>query len=209
MSRPEAELEAMVQMARSLFERGYSFGTAGNISIRVGETIYATPTGSSFGTLTVEGISECDLEGRVVGDHTPTKELPFHLAAYRARPGSAAVVHLHSSCATAVSCLRDLDLKDALPLLTPYYAMRIPALPVVPYLPPGDQGLAAEVERLARFTPAMLMRNHGSIAIGATLVEAAALSEEIEETARLFLLLGERGQPLSGEQVAQLRRRFA
>lgn len=209
MSRPEAELEAIVQTACSLFERGYSFGTAGNISIRVGETIYATPTGSSFGTLTVEGISECDLEGRVVGDQKPTKELPFHLAAYRARPGSTAVVHLHSSYATAVSCLRDLDLKDALPLLTPYYAMRIPALPVVPYLPPGDQGLAAEVERLARFTPAMLMRNHGSIAIGATLVEAAALSEEIEETARLFLLLGERGQPLSSEQVAQLRRRFA
>jgi ribulose-5-phosphate 4-epimerase/fuculose-1-phosphate aldolase len=87
--------------------------------------------------------------------------------------------------------------------------MRVPALPVVPYLPPGDAGLANEVERLARSTPAMLMRNHGSIAIGKTLQEASALAEEIEQTARLYLLLGDRGQALSTEQVAELRRRFA
>jgi len=81
-------------------------------------------------------------------------------------------------------------------------------LPVVPYLPPGDSGLAVEVERLARETPAMLMRNHGSIAIGSSLAEASALAEEIEETARLFLLLGDRAQPLTSEQVLELRRRF-
>jgi ribulose-5-phosphate 4-epimerase/fuculose-1-phosphate aldolase len=87
--------------------------------------------------------------------------------------------------------------------------MRVPALPAVPYLPPGDPGLAIEVERLAAHTPAMLMRNHGSIAIGKTLQEAAALAEEVEETARLYLLLGDRAQPLTAEQIAELQRRFA
>jgi ribulose-5-phosphate 4-epimerase/fuculose-1-phosphate aldolase len=86
--------------------------------------------------------------------------------------------------------------------------MCIPALPVVRYLPPGDEGLAIEVERLARTMPAMLMRNHGSIAIGKTLAESSALAEEIEETARLYLLLGDRAQSLTIEQVTELRRRF-
>lgn len=143
------------------------------------------------------------------GPNKPTKELPFHLAAYRARPSARAVVHLHSTYATAVASMRELDERNALPALTAYYAMRVPRLPVVPYSPPGDVQLAVEVERLARDTFAMLMRNHGSIAIGATLAEATALAEEIEETARLHLLLGDAAQPLSTAQVAELRRRFS
>jgi len=100
-------------------------------------------------------------------------------------------------------------MQDALPKLTAYFAMRIPALPVVPYLPPGDPELGTEVERLARATPAMLMQNHGSIAIGSTLTEASALAEEIEQTAQIFLLLGNRAQPLTQEHVEELRRRFS
>ena len=199
----------MVATAHSMFQRGYSFGTAGNLSVRVDETIYATPTGSSFGTLTGESLAVCDLDGTPRNPQKPTKELPFHLAAYRGRPGARAVVHLHSTYATAVASLRGLDEDNALPAITAYYAMRVPALPVVRYLPPGDIGLADDVERFARDTPAMLMRNHGSIAIGTTLQEAAALAEEIEETARLYFLLGDRVQPLNAEQIAELRRRFA
>jgi ribulose-5-phosphate 4-epimerase/fuculose-1-phosphate aldolase len=209
MDELSIELEELVATARSMFARGYSFGTAGNISVRSGDTIYATPTGSSFGTLTVTALAPCDLDGKPLGPNKPTKEILFHLAAYRARPQSRAVVHLHSTYATAAASLRDLNEDDALPALTAYYAMRIPSLPTVPYLPPGDPGLAVEVERLARRTPAMLMRNHGSIGIGATLQEAAALAEEIEETARLYFLLGERAQPLTAEQIAELRRRFS
>lgn len=209
MPSPESEIAELVRVTRSLFNRGYSFGTAGNVSVRVGDLVYATPTGSSFETVRAEEIAVCKIDGTVTGAVKPTKELPFHLAAYRARPEACAVVHLHSTYATAVSCLRNLDVKNALPPLTAYFAMRVPALPVVPYLPPGDEGLAVEVERLARSTPAMLMRNHGSIAIGKTLTEAGALAEEIEETARLYLLLGDRAQPLTPEQVAELRRRFA
>ena len=208
MQSPQPELAELVGVARSLFHRGYSFGTAGNLSVRVDDLVYATPTGSSFETLEPEQIACCSIDGTVLTAASPTKELPFHLAAYRARPYARAVVHLHSTYATAVACLRDLNLENAIPALTAYFAMRVPALPVVPYLPPGDSGLAVEVERLARETPAMLMRNHGSIAIGSSLAEASALAEEIEETARLFLLLGDRAQPLTSEQVLELRSRF-
>ena len=201
-------IEELIAVSRSLFERGYSFGTAGNVSIRIGKMVFSTPTGSSLGTLHAERIARCDLGGNVSGPNKPTKELPFHLAVYRARPESSAVVHLHSTYATAVSCLRDLNTDDALPVLTPYYGMRIPCLPVVPYLPPGDPKLGSEVERRIAYTPALLLRNHGSIAVGASLAEAAALAEEIEETARLFFILGGRGQGLSYDEIVELRRRF-
>lgn len=202
-------LEELIQVSRSLFERGYSFGSAGNISIRIADTVFTTPTGSSFGSLSLGQIAACDLEGDVKGSNKPTKELAFHLAVYRARPKSRAVVHLHSTYATALSCLADLNMEDALPVLTPYYGMRIPHLPVVPYLPPGDPQLGLQVEKRIANTPVVLLRNHGLIAAGATLLEASALAEEIEETARLFFILGERRQTLSSEQVAELRRRFA
>lgn len=208
MQSPLPQVAELIRVARSLFSRGYSFGTAGNLSVRVDDLVYATPTGSSFETVESEQVAVCTVDGRSLTESKPTKELPFHLAAYKARPNARAVVHLHSTYATAVACLQDLNLANALPTLTAYFAMRIPALPVVHYLPPGDSGLAMEVERLARETPAMLMRNHGSIAIGSSLAEASALAEEIEETARLFLLLGERAQALTSEQVLELRRRF-
>jgi 3-dehydro-4-phosphotetronate decarboxylase len=209
MQSRQPEITELIRIARSLFSRGYSFGTAGNLSVRLGDLVYATPTGSSFETVQPEHIAVCTMDGLPTDGPKATKELPFHLAAYRARPNATAVVHLHSTYATAVACLCDLDMENALPALTAYFAMRVPALPVVPYLPPGDIGLATEVERLACQTPAMLMRNHGSIAIGSTLAEAAGLAEEIEETARLFLLLGDRAQPLTPQQVLELRRRFA
>jgi ribulose-5-phosphate 4-epimerase/fuculose-1-phosphate aldolase len=209
LSEPEVvAIKELVAVSHSLFERGYSFGTAGNVSIRIGDAVFSTPTGSSLGKLSAERIARCDLDGNVSGPNKPTKELPFHLAVYRARPESSAVVHLHSAYATAVSCLRDLNTDDALPVLTPYYGMRIPCLPVVPYLPPGDPELGSEVEKRIAHTPALLLRNHGSIAVGANLAEAAALAEEVEETARLFFILGGRGQALASEQIAELRRRF-
>jgi len=208
MAQENAKGEELVATALSLFERGYSFGTAGNISVRDGETVLVTPTGCSLGRLTAGAIARLDLAGNVIGDCKPSKEAHFHLAIYRARPQSGAVVHLHSTYATALACLRELDVEDALPVLTPYYAMRVPKLPVVPYLPPGDPRLGPEVEERARRTPALLLRNHGSIAAAATLAEAAALAEELEEAARLYFLLGDRGLPLTPAQVAELRRRF-
>jgi ribulose-5-phosphate 4-epimerase/fuculose-1-phosphate aldolase len=97
MPSPEFEINELVRIARSLFARGYSIGTAGNVSVRVGNLVYATPTGSSFETVLPEQISVCTIDGTVTTSAKPTKELPFHLAAYRARPDARAVVHLHST----------------------------------------------------------------------------------------------------------------
>ncbi len=202
------ELEELVAIARSLFDRGYSYGTAGNLSVRAGGRIFVTPTNSSFGSLRADGLAEIDEQGNVLSEAKPSKEWPFHLAVYRARPEAGAVVHLHSPFATAASALRDLNPEDALPAYTPYFAMRLPCLPVAAYFPPGDLRLAAEVGRCAALSPGVLLRNHGSLAAGATLAEAAALAEEIEEQARLHFLLGDRGRPLSNAEIQELRRRF-
>ncbi len=203
-----SEREDLVTVARSLYLRGYTFGTAGNISVRIGERVIISPTNSSFADLVEDGLAEVDMDGVHVAGPKPSKEVPFHLAVYRARPDANAVVHLHSCHATAVSCLADLDTADAMPIYTPYYAMRLPCLPVVDYLPPGDAALGPAVEAAAAKSPALLLRNHGSIAIGRSLKEASALAEEIEEQAKLHFLLGSRGRNLTAEQVAELRRRF-
>jgi len=203
-----SERTALVAIARSLYQRGYTFGTAGNISVRLDDRIIVSPTNSSFGDLTEDDLAEVNWDGQALPGPKPSKEAHFHLAAYRARPDACAVVHLHSCYATAVSCLDDLDLTDAMPVYTPYYAMRLPCLPVVEYVPPGDPALGPSVEAAAAKSQALLLRNHGSIAIGRSLKEASALAEEIEEQARLFFLLGSRGRTLTPEQVAELRRRF-
>lgn len=204
-----SERNQLVAAARSLYQRGYTFGTAGNISVRIGDSIFISPTNSSFGTLSVEDLAEAGLNGEVRPGAAPSKEVHFHLAAYRARAQAGAVLHLHSCHATAIACLEDLDVRDALPIYTPYYAMRLPCLPVVDYYPPGDPALGPAVEEAAALSPALLLRNHGVITIGKTVQDATALAEEIEEQARLYFLLGSRGRTLTEAQVTELRRRFS
>ena len=200
--------EALVATGLSMYQRGYTFGTAGNMSVRCGDVVLITPTNSSFGDLRADAIARVDRGGKVLGETVPSKEVPFHLAAYEADPHTGAVVHLHSTYATAVACLRDLNSDDALPIFTPYFAMRLPRLPVVPYYPPGDPALGQEVRERIAGTRAVLLRNHGSITVGKTLFDAAALAEELEEQAKLFFLLDGRGLELTGAETAELRRRF-
>lgn len=148
------------------------------------------------------------MSGEVLGNAKPSKEAHFHLAFYRARPSAGAVVHLHSTYAVAVSCLQDLNMDDALPVLTPYYAMRVGKLPVVRYLPPGDAQLGPEVEAKARESRAVLLQNHGPITAGATLADASALAEELEEQAKLYFILGGRGRCLTPADIEELKKRF-
>lgn len=201
-------MSEMVETARSLHQRGYSFGTAGNLSVRSSGTVFISPTNSSFGSLTPEGMAQIDLNGNVIGPNKPSKEAHFHLAVYRALPDAGAVVHLHSAYATALCCLDGLDMDDALPVFTPYYAMRLPRLPVVPYQPPGDPALAPVVEERIAGTRAVLLQNHGPITAGKNLMEASALAEELEEQSRLFFILAGRGRRLRADEIAELRRRF-
>ncbi|HEY6015509.1 MAG TPA: 3-oxo-tetronate 4-phosphate decarboxylase [Gaiellaceae bacterium] len=203
----ETELrDAIVGHARSLFARGLSPGTSGNVSARVEGGFLMTPTGSSFGALDPARLSRLDDEGRHLDGDPPTKESFLHLAIYAERPDARAIVHLHSTHAVAVACLDDADPDDVLPALTPYYAMRVGRLPLVPYARPGDPALVEAVRLRARESGALLLANHGPIVAGASLDAAASAIEEVEETAKLVLLL--RGLPtrrLTAEQLAELR----
>lgn len=195
----------MAEVCACLFARGYSYGSAGNVSVRAGDAVLATPTNSSLGALNAGALAELGLDGVSRNAVKPTKEINFHLGIYRAVPEAQAIVHLHSTYATAFSCLADLPDYDPLPYLTPYFPMRVAAMPVVPYLPPGTQELANAITAVAPAGPVILLRNHGSIAWAKDLATASALAEELEEQAKLYFLLEGRGRPLSGAEVSALR----
>ncbi|SES33422.1 RraA famliy [Streptomyces sp. yr375] len=196
----------IVRTARSLFTRGLTHGSTGNLSVRLADgSLLLTPTGSSLGTVEETELSRTDLNGKHLDGPRPTKEAFLHAAFYRARPGAHAVVHLHSTHAAAVSCLDDVNPDDALPPLTAYYAMRVGTLPLLPYHAPGDISLEPLAERTARAHHAVLLANHGPVTAGASLEAAADAIEELEETARLHLLLrGHATRSLTPEQAAVL-----
>jgi len=196
----------IADLGASLFARRLTFGRTGNISVRVGDDILLTPTGASLGTLAPDALAVVDTAGRHVGGPRPSKEAFLHAAVYRARPDAGAVVHLHSTYSVAVSCLADVDPADVLPPLTAYYVMRVGRLPLLPYHAPGDAALESLAEATARTDHAFLLANHGPVVAGTDLASAADAVEELEETARLHLLLqGHRTRPLTPEQAADLR----
>ena len=184
-----SERDSICRLAKSLFDRGLTIGSSGNISVRLADGWLMTPTGSSMGNLDPNEISKLDLNGKLISGKSPTKESFLHIAMYDERPDSGAVVHLHSTHSVAVSCLAGIDKKNVLPPITAYYVMRIGKLPLVPYFPPGDINLAKAVKEMASNHHAVLLANHGPVVAGKTLEDAVYAIEELEETARLFLLL--------------------
>ena len=184
-----SERDLICRLAKSLFDRGLTIGNSGNISVRLADGWLMTPTGSSMGNLDPNEISKLDLNGNLISGKSPTKESFLHIAMYDERPDSGAVVHLHSTHSVAVSCLAGIDKKNVLPPITAYYVMKIGKLPLVPYFPPGDINLAKAVKEMASNHHAVLLANHGPVVAGKTLEDAVYAIEELEETARLFLLL--------------------
>ena len=204
-----AERDSICRLAKSLFDRGLTIGSSGNISVRLDDGWLMTPTGSSMGNLDPNEISKLDLSGNLISGKNPTKESFLHIAMYDERPDSRAVVHLHSTHSVAVSCLADIDKKNVLPPITAYYVMKIGTLPLVPYFPPGDINLAKAVKEMASDHHAVLLANHGPVVAGKTLEEAVYAIEELEETARLFLLLKNmETQYLNQNQVDALTKLF-
>ena len=203
--------DALVDYGRSLFLRGYSCGTSGNLSVRLpdGSGFLMSPTNVSLGRLAPETLSRLDGEGRHVSGSAPTKEAWLHLAMYAARPGDHAVVHLHSTHATALSCRSDLAPDDVVPPLTPYVIMRVGRVALVPYSRPGDTSAAGVIRQLAAEHRAVLLANHGPVIAGRDLEAAVSSAEELEETARLvFLLEGRAHRRLTPEQVEEVERVF-
>ncbi|MGE0768265.1 MAG: 3-oxo-tetronate 4-phosphate decarboxylase [Hyphomicrobiaceae bacterium] len=210
MSAETKLAEEICRVGTSLFNRGLTHGSTGNISAALPDGGWLmTPTGSSLGTLDPARLSHLDAAGRHVGGDRPTKEAFLHTCMYRERPNSGAVVHLHSTHSVAVSCLDGVDCENCLPPITAYYVMRIGKLPLVPFFPPGDEALAEAVAKLAGRHHAVLLANHGPVVSGSSLSAAQDAVEELEETAKLYLMLrNEKVRALTAAQVAELRTRF-
>jgi ribulose-5-phosphate 4-epimerase/fuculose-1-phosphate aldolase len=180
----------LVELAASLFTRGFSVGSAGNISVRLDDGYLITPTNSCLGRLEPARIARLDVGFSHVGGDKPSKEVFMHRAFYQARPEAGAVVHLHSTMATAVACLPDVDAGNPIPPLTPYFVMRVGrSMPVVAYYRPGDPAMEPAIHAAAVNARAVLLANHGPVVSGATLTDAVYAAEELEEAAKLFLLL--------------------
>jgi 3-dehydro-4-phosphotetronate decarboxylase len=204
-----ATRDKIAKLGKSIFDRGLTAGSSGNISVRVDDGWLMTPTGSSLGDLDPARISKLDNRGKHVGGDAPTKESFLHVAMYEQRPKAGAVVHLHSVHSVAVSCMSDINPANVLPPLTAYYVMRIGVLPLVPYFAPGDLDLARAVREMASNHHAVLLANHGPVVAGTSLEDAVYATEELEETAKLYLLLhGTPTRPLTAGQIEDLEKRF-
>ncbi|PVE24182.1 aldolase [Microvirga sp. KLBC 81] len=201
--------EQLVRFSKSLFDRGFSVGSAGNISVALEDGWLITPTYSCLGFLDPERISKVDRDWRHVSGDAPSKEVFLHRAFYESRSGIGAVVHLHSTYATALSCLSDVNEDNCIPPLTPYVVMRVGQVKLVPYVRPGDPASGDLIRELAGRYAAVLLANHGPIVTGSDLASAVYASEELEETAKLLVTL--RSLPcrmLTPDQVEELRRVF-
>ena len=205
----EAELrEGLVRWGKSMFDRGLTAGSSGNMSVRLADGYLFTPTNSCLGFLDAARLSKLDSAGKHVSGDPPTKELPLHFTFYESRPGANAVVHLHSTWATAVSCLSDVDADDALPPMTPYVVMRVGRVPVVPYTRPGSADVAPLVRAKAP-SAAVLLANHGPVVAAGALEAAVFAIEELEEAAKLAIVTrGLKVRYLTGAEIADLEATF-
>src|SRR3954462_7407201 len=207
----ETELrEEICRFGRSLFERGLTPGSSGNISVRCEDGGWlVTPTNASLGSLDPARISRLGPDNRLIAGDPPTKEIPLHAALYQSRGASRAIVHLHSTHSVALSMLPEIDPRAALPPMTPYYLMKCGLTALLPYYRPGDPAVADAIKGLAGKYSSVLLANHGPVVAGDTLEAAVFATEELEETAKLYLLLrGMNPRYLSPEQVKDLVKVF-
>jgi 3-dehydro-4-phosphotetronate decarboxylase len=206
----EAKLrEQICAIGKSLFERGLTAGSSGNISVRLDQGWLLTPTNSSLGRLDPARLAKLDDAGNLLSGDPPSKELPLHRAFYGARGPARAIVHLHSTHSVAVSVLNGIDPANAMPAITAYQVMKVGRLPVLPYFRPGDANVASAIAAEAPRHAAVLLANHGPVVSGVSLDAASDAIEELEETAKLFLLLqGRKIRTLSDAQIEELRRAF-
>ncbi|GGB43758.1 class II aldolase [Roseibium aquae] len=195
--------EQICDLAKSLFDRGLTHGSTGNISARTEDGgLLVSPTGTSFGRLDPARLSRFDAEGHLIGGDPPTKEMPLHSAFYDTRGTAGAVVHLHSCHSVALSMLPEVDPDDFLPPLTPYAIMKLGRVKLLPFYLPGDPAMGRAVRGLAGKRSAVMLANHGPVVAGRDAEAACTAIEELEATARLALLLrGTDARVLDPEQV--------
>jgi ribulose-5-phosphate 4-epimerase/fuculose-1-phosphate aldolase len=211
MSEATKLRETICLLAKSMYDRGLTAGSSGNISARLSDgRLLVTPTGSSFGRLDPQRLSLFDQEGRFLDGDPPTKEMPLHTAFYDTRGARAqAVVHLHSCHSVALSLLPDTDPDNMLPPLTPYSIIKLGRVKMLPYFMPGDPAIGAAIKGLAGKRSAVMLANHGPVVAARELEAAVYAIEELEETARLALLTrGMRPNALTSAQILKVVEQF-
>ncbi|QIE42292.1 3-oxo-tetronate 4-phosphate decarboxylase [Meridianimarinicoccus aquatilis] len=201
----EARLRELIcTLAKSMFDRGLTGGSTGNISARTQDGgLLVSPTGSSFGRLDPGRLSRFDAQGLHVDGDAPTKEMPLHTAFYDTRSAAGAVVHLHSCHSVALSMLPDVDPDNFLPPLTPYAIMKLGRVKLLPVFLPGDPAMGEAVRGLAGKRSAVMLANHGPVVAGKDVEAASNAIEELEETAKLAMLT--HGMARRGLDPAQVR----
>jgi len=210
MSSESALREQICMLAKSLFDRGLTHGSTGNISARTPDGgLLVSPTGTSFGRLDPGRLSLFDAKGAHVSGDQPTKEMPLHTAFYYTRSSAGAVVHLHSCHSVALSMLPGADADNFLPPLTPYGIMKLGKVTLLPFFLPGDPAMGAAVRGLAGKRSAVMLANHGPVVAGKDVEAACNAIEELEDTARLALMTrGLSPQGLTDAQVRDVVTRF-
>ncbi len=202
--------EQICLLAKSMYDRGLTAGASGNISVRLDDgSLLVTPTGACFGRLDPARLSHLDAGGRLLSGEAPTKEMPLHAAFYETRARTGAVVHLHSTHSVALSMLEGHDADCFLPPLTAYSVMRLGKVSLLPYFRPGDPAMGDAVRSLAGRRSAVMLASHGPVVAGRELEAAVFAIEELEETAKLSLLLrGLNPKQLTDLHIADLKDHF-
>jgi ribulose-5-phosphate 4-epimerase/fuculose-1-phosphate aldolase len=210
MSEETRAREDICRIAKSMFDRGLTGGSTGNISLRLSDgTLLMTPTGSCMGFLDPAQISHLATDLTLLSGDQPTKEIPLHTAFYDTRSSAGAVVHLHSTHSVALSMLPDTNPDNMLPPMTPYSIMKLGKVKLLPFFLPGDAGMGEAVRGLAGKRAAVVLANHGPVVAGKDVWAAAHAIEELEETAKLALLTrGMQPAMLSPDQVGNIVRKF-
>jgi ribulose-5-phosphate 4-epimerase/fuculose-1-phosphate aldolase len=210
MMRETALREQICLLAKSMFDRGLTGGSTGNISARLADGgLLVSPTGTSFGRLDPARLSRFDAAGTLIGGDAPTKEMPLHQAFYDTRSTAGAVVHLHSCHAVALSMMPDADAEDFLPPLTPYCIMKLGRVKLLPFFLPGDAAMGDAVRGLAGKRSAVMLANHGPVVAGKDIEAACNAIEELEETAKLAMMVrGMAARGLSQEDVRAVVTKF-
>ncbi|GKX36149.1 MAG: class II aldolase [Rhizobiaceae bacterium MnEN-MB40S] len=189
MSEETTARDGIARWAKSMFDRGLTNGSSGNISVRLSDgRLLVTPTGSSMGFIDPARISLIDRSGRLVSGDAPTKEIPLHSAFYETRHGAGAVVHLHSCHSVVLSVLPETDPDNVIPPITAYSVMKLGRVKLLPYFMPGDPAMGEAVRGLLGKRSAVLLANHGPVVCGKDLDAAVYAMEEMEEAAKLTLL---------------------
>lgn len=202
--------EEICLLAKSMFDRGLTGGSTGNISARTEDGgLLVSPTGTSFGRLDPARLSRFDANGVLISGDAPTKEMPLHSAFYETRSTAGAVVHLHSCHSVAWSMMAGVDEDNFLPPLTPYSIMKLGKVKLLPFFMPGDPAMGEAVRGLAGKRSAVMLANHGPVVAGKDIESACNAIEELEDTARLAILMrGYDARMLSPEQVQTVVTKF-